>query len=249
MESAANSSDADTARFKRIEGTMTLILGIDTSGLTGSVALARDGEVLERRTLEPSARRHAQALVADIAALFQICRLKPTDLSAVGVVRGPGSFTGLRVGVVCAKTVSYALKIPVISLDAFDVVAAQCPDDLASVWIVDDAQRGELFVGRYRRTDGDCWRREGERFLRPAREWLSSLPVDDVVLGPGVAKIPEEIAAPRILREESLCRPFAETVCRMTEQKLLAGDIDDCWALVPFYVRASAAEEKAGLAP
>jgi tRNA threonylcarbamoyladenosine biosynthesis protein TsaB len=225
---------------------MSLILGIDTSNSPGSVALSHGDGVLEQRSLEQPGRRHAQTLVAQIAALVKGHGFVPQDLDAVGVIRGPGSFTGLRVGVVCAKTLSYSLRIPLIVLDAFDVVAAQCPADLFQVWVVDDAQRGEFFIGRYRRVADDAWNLEGERFIAAGRSWLASLPNDDVVVGPGTLRIPSDVSSPRVLRDAAISLPRAETVCRLATRHLATGEVSDCWSAAPFYIRPSAAEEKRG---
>lgn len=224
---------------------MALILGIETSGLAGSVALSRGDVVLGQRSLEQAGRRHAQTLVSQIAELLTSHKLSPPDLSAIAVTQGPGSFTGLRVGVVCAKTLAYALQVPLLLIDTFDVIAAQCPAELSEVWIVDDAQRQEFFIGRYLKTDGDRWQLTGERFIAPMQSWLASLPATDVVVGPGTPRIQVEIASPRILREPAVTVPRAETVCRLAAGKLATGQTDDCWTALPFYIRVSGAEEKA----
>ncbi len=224
---------------------MTLILGIDTSGLAGSVALARDATVLKQRSLEQAGRRHAQTLIAEIAALLTAHQFQPKDLSAVSVIRGPGSFTGLRVGMACAKTLSYSLRVPLITVDTFEVIAAQCPPEWSAVWIVDDAQRQELFAGRYLRVEADTWQLQGERFLVPAREWLTSLPAEVVIVGPGTQKISVDLTSPQIVRDPGISLPRAETVCRLADRKFAAGQVDDCWTALPFYIRVSGAEEKA----
>jgi tRNA threonylcarbamoyladenosine biosynthesis protein TsaB len=224
---------------------MSLILGIDTSGTAGSVALWRDQTLLAHAALEQSGRRHAQTLVAQIAALLKEQNLSPRELDAVAATRGPGSFTGLRVGVVCAKTLAYALGVPLILVDTFDVIAAQCPPEWNAVWIVDDAQRQELYTGRYERGNDDRWSLAGSRFITPVRDWLATLSPDDIVIGPGVVKLPPDILSPRIVRTADATIPRAETVCRLASRRLAAGETDDVWTATPFYIRVSGAEEKA----
>lgn len=222
-----------------------LILGLETSGLAGSVALSQGERVLGQRSLDQAGRRHAQTLVSECAQLLKEQGFSPADLSAVAATQGPGSFTGLRVGVVAAKTLAYALRIPLVLLDTFDLIAAQLPPDWNGVWIVDDAQRQELFVGRYVRGENGNSMLAGERFLTPMREWLSSLPENDVVVGPGTSRIPADIASPRVDRDATVTIPRAETVCRLASKRLAAGMTDNPWTATPFYVRLSAAEEKA----
>ncbi len=223
---------------------MELILGIDTSGLAGSVALLQDGAVLESRSLEQAGRRHAQTLVDEIRSLVSHHGFQPRDLSVVAATRGPGSFTGLRVGIVCAKTMAYSLQVPLILVDTFDVIAAQCPVHFRAVWIVDDAQRQEWYIGRYVRQPED-WQLFGERFITPAKNWLATLPTEDIVVGPGVARLPPDGAASRIVRDTAVNVPRAETVCRLAARRLQANESDDVWTAAPFYIRVSGAEENA----
>lgn len=224
---------------------MSLILAIETSGLAGSVAIARDDVLLGQRSLEQAGRRHAQTLVTEIAVLLKAHDLSPRDLTAVSVTHGPGSFTGLRVGIVAAKTLCYSLKIPLLVVDTFDLIAAQCPTEMREVWVVDDAQRQEFYVGKYRRGSNATWQLDGQRFITPRDAWLASLPATDVVVGPGTAKIPLATTTPRILRDATLTIPRAETLGRLAARKLAEGDVADYWTATPFYIRVSGAEEKA----
>ena len=130
-----------------------LTLGVETSGLTGAVALRRDGQIIESVTLQHSGRRHAQTLVSEVDALLRRSNLTAKQLQVVAVSIGPGSFTGLRVGVVLAKTLGYALGCEVVAVDTFCAIAANSPSDVSEVVVLADAQRGELFAGRYTPSD------------------------------------------------------------------------------------------------
>ncbi|MFN5976898.1 MAG: tRNA (adenosine(37)-N6)-threonylcarbamoyltransferase complex dimerization subunit type 1 TsaB, partial [Planctomyces sp.] len=83
-----------------------MLLAVETSGMTGSLALSADGQLLSERVLESEGRRHAQTLVSEVGLLLSGQGLTVGDLSAVAVSIGPGSFTGLRVGLVFAKTLA-----------------------------------------------------------------------------------------------------------------------------------------------
>ena len=100
-----------------------LVLGIDTSGLEGSVALVRDGNCLAETSLNQLGRRHAQSLILEIGTLLEKHECTPRDVDVVAVSRGPGSFTGLRVGMVCAKTFAYATGCKFIAVDTFAAIA------------------------------------------------------------------------------------------------------------------------------
>ncbi|MEX0717396.1 MAG: tRNA (adenosine(37)-N6)-threonylcarbamoyltransferase complex dimerization subunit type 1 TsaB [Planctomycetaceae bacterium] len=220
-----------------------LILAIETSGRGGDVALMRGDESLGSRSLAAAGQRHAQTLVAEMAALWDDAGIEPDDLDAIAVSIGPGSFTGLRVGVVCAKTLAYSVGCPLAAVDTFRAVAAHSPEDIVRVQVVSDAQRGELYLGRYERR-GDEWERHGEIVIIDGDEWLASLGADDVVSGPAVAKYPMPLADRCRVLESAFREPRAATIARLGRRQVERGDIADAATLEPFYLRRSAAEEK-----
>src|SRR5687768_2419931 len=105
-----------------------LVLSIETSGTGGSIALVDDRACLAERSLSQAGRRHARTLVFELKQLLAEREVAPGDLGAVAVSIGPGSFTGLRVGVVCAKTLAYAVSTKLVAVDTFLAIAAQSPD-------------------------------------------------------------------------------------------------------------------------
>lgn len=101
-----------------------ITLGIETSGRAGTIALVEGGTVVAERSLTASGRRHARTLVPELGELLRKTGHTPTEVDVVAVSIGPGSFTGLRVGVVCAKTFAYATGCRIIGIDTFLAVAA-----------------------------------------------------------------------------------------------------------------------------
>ena len=102
---------------------MTFILNIETSTTVCSVSVTGDGEILCVRE-QSDAKSHASQLIPFIAEALEECGLKPHDLSAISASRGPGSYTGLRIGVSTAKGLAYALSIPLISIDTLYSMAS-----------------------------------------------------------------------------------------------------------------------------
>lgn len=225
-----------------------LTLGIETSGWGGSVALARGGTVVARRSLDPAGRRHARTLVPEIQAVLADADVGPRQLDLVAVSIGPGSFTGLRVGVVCAKTLAWAARAAIVAVDTFLVIAEAAPPHVHRLQVVGDGQRGDLYVGRYVRDAGGRWERIGDIEIEAADAWLGRLGPDDVVTGPGLER--HAAAAARICRllPESLWAPEAASVALLGEVRAQRGATDDLWSLEPFYLRRSGAEEKADAA-
>jgi tRNA threonylcarbamoyladenosine biosynthesis protein TsaB len=93
---------------------MTFILNLETSTTVCSVSVSGDGVILSLRE-QSDAKSHASQLIPFISEALEECRLKPGDLSAIAVSKGPGSYTGLRIGVSTAKGLAYALNLPLIA--------------------------------------------------------------------------------------------------------------------------------------
>ena len=198
--------------------------------------------MLEKR-LQPD-RRSAQSLAPAIGDLLDEVGWKPADVDLVAVSRGPGSFTGLRVGIATAKAFAYAVGAEILGVDTLETIAAGMPPDVADVSIAVDAQRGEVVAGRFRRVEDGSLRAETPPVLVEIDAWLASVPAGVFIAGP-------------ILRKRSVCvlehvsavaaehwAPQAGWVARLAARDYAAGRRDDLWQIVPAYSRRSAAEEK-----
>ena len=200
------------------------VIGLETSGFVGSIALRRDGQLLEERWLGQAGRRHAQSLVLELRELLHAHGAKPRDVQAIAVSKGPGSFTGLRVGLVCAKTFAYATGCRFVAVDTFEAIAENCPSDVSDVWIVENAQRGDFFVGAYARdgaTPPDTavreplastrsWRLTAPVQIVSAEEWLASRTTLDTITGPGLTDHAGVAVSARLFTDEAISKPRAE---------------------------------------
>jgi tRNA threonylcarbamoyladenosine biosynthesis protein TsaB len=218
-------------------------LALETAGLYGSIAVGEaspDGVALIAAAPLPRDARSAQTLAPAVRATLERGGWEPATITTVAVSVGPGSFTGLRVGVVTAKTLAYALGAAVIGVDTLDALAdaAPAPDGAGDLWAVLDAQRGELFTARYER-DGDRWERTGENRRLARTALLEIASEDDLIVGP----LAETIAAGAGLKTLA-AEPGADAVLRVAWRAWRAGAADNAFALAPRYHRASAAEEK-----
>lgn len=220
------------------------LLALDTSTLLAAAALGRrDGASF---AAEPdSGRRHASGLLPAVRGLLRSAGISARDLDAVAVGLGPGSFTGLRVGLAAAKALAYAVGCPLAGLDSLEVVAQNAPDDALSVRVASDAQRGELYVADFARpAPGLPIRRSGATRIEPSALWLSRLAPGDFVLGPalerGTLALPDTVR----LAEPGLNHPSPAPLLSLARAVLALGQSDDLWALEPIYLRRSAAEEK-----
>jgi tRNA threonylcarbamoyladenosine biosynthesis protein TsaB len=221
-----------------------LTLAFDTSSLAGSVALLDGPDVLAERTLDPS-RRSAQTLAPAIALLLERHRVPARKVGLVATTNGPGSFTGLRVGVTTAKTWAYATGGAVIGLSTLAVIARQVPSELRltanEVQTVLEAQRKELYVGRFHGTR--CERLAADAIV-PAEAWLSSLTPGTVVAGSGLVRLLDKLPTGVVVVPQPRWEPRAATVGRLAWLEYERGRRDDLWTLAPVYLRPSYAEEK-----
>ena len=225
------------------------ILAIETSTRCGEIAVSVDGRVLMSRSLDVDGKRHAQSLVAETDSMLRECSLSKTDCCAVAVSIGPGSFTGLRVGVVFAKTLAYALGCRIIAVDTFLALAEGCPEEIQQVAVISDAQRSGLFVGEYQRKSDFGWHRTQGIEIIPTRQWcndankrsLETTPI--AVTGPNVKKLTSDLSNCHVLSEEHHS-PKAAVVAMLGERLYETDSTEDYWKLEPFYLRKSAAEEK-----
>lgn len=236
----------------------SLTLGVETSGLAGAVALRRGGETIETVSIEQVGRRHAQTLVSVVDTLLRRHGLTAKKLELIAVSIGPGSFTGLRVGVVFAKTLAYAVGCRLAAVDTFRAIAAASPSDVSEAFVVANAQRGDLFVGHYIRKASDFaendianWSRVAEISIEPMDTWcrLCSEIADSqpsiAVSGSAAELVSANLPATvRVLGPEYRS-PQADFIAQLGQHQAQAGEFAELWALEPFYLRSSAAEEKA----
>lgn len=210
-----------------------LLLSVDTSTLHAGVALWRDGRALaERRRVVTT---HSDALLTMIDELFAEAGVAPADLDAIACGAGPGSFTGLRIGLATAKGLCFALGKPLLLVSSLAALAARAPDGRVLAAI--DAFKGEVYAGLYRVTGG-VPARDGDEAVLPPAELLPALDEVDAVVGSGALRY-RELAA-RLLDEEPGPRPA--DVARLAALRAARGDYDDLASAAPAYLRPSEAE-------
>jgi tRNA threonylcarbamoyladenosine biosynthesis protein TsaB len=217
---------------------------LETSGRS-RVGVARDGAVLASVDLG-GGRQNNRLLVPTVRHLLATHHIAPTALAGIAAGVGPGSYTGLRVGLAAAKTLAYAVGCPLVAVPSFQAVAAEVP---GPVDVIADALQGLIYVQRF--ADGVP---AGELRIVPFDEWAATLtPLslggrgvggegEITVAGPGVVtfatKLPDDI--PR----SPVVEPSVGGVYRVA-QTLPPLTADELMAVEPLYLRGSSAEEKA----
>lgn len=123
-------------------------LAIDSSSTSGSIALERDGALLYQAYFNIDIT-HSETLMPQVDLALKFCRLAPEDLGGIVTTIGPGSFTGLRIGLATAKGIAYGRKIPLLTYSSLELVAANCYGSQYPVLVVQDAKMKELYAALY----------------------------------------------------------------------------------------------------
>lgn len=196
---------------------------IETSGRGGLVGLVQGDNVVGAAVLN-EARRHARDLAEQVRILCTAAKIRPAEIQRVIVGIGPGSYTGLRVGIASAKAFAYATACELVAVPTFSAIAAAMPPKDAPVDVAADALQGQVYVQRFRFTEG-AWRPCTELKIVTAAEydWAAS------VVGPWNAQPP---TAPTLESLGIAARDFAP----LAKSEL--------FALEPLYLRGSSAEER-----
>ena len=221
-----------------------LLLGIDSSGRQGSVALLATGlesggDELRLLGLEMLAgRRYSEVMLPAIVGLLERHGFAKNELGLIGVAAGPGSFTGLRVGIATVKGLAEVWATPVVAVSVLEAIALRSGAQ-GRVLAALDAQRSELFFGEYEIAAGTA-KKLGEDvaavadFVAKMKANAERVVTPDATLG---ARLEEAgIAA------EVIAAPTAEDIARIAYRRFLAGERADLTALDANYLRRSDAE-------
>jgi tRNA threonylcarbamoyladenosine biosynthesis protein TsaB len=220
------------------------LLILETSGRVGQVAVAEGDRLLDVRRLD-QARRHARDLAPMVAELLAQQSWRPRDLHGVIVSRGPGSYTGLRVGIMSAKTLVYATGCALLAVDTFAAIAWQPPEEAQRLDVLADAQQDKVYVQRFARPAAGAGLVAGSALaIQPMAEWIAQQDGEGWVTGPGLrgneGRLPTGV---RLVSPEQW-DPRPESLLAVGLARFRAGERDDFWHLEPLYLRASSAEEK-----
>ena len=220
------------------------ILGIDTSTPIGSVALIDDENIVAEHTLN-IVQAHSSRLMPAIDAVLKWGEITPHDLDGCVVGIGPGSFTGIRIGVATAKSLCYAVDKPIIGVSTLEAIAYNLRWTDGVICPILDARRSEIYGTIFE--GGTHWKRHTEdlclsidAFLDELDSRISSVDTS-VFVGDGLATygdvIQERLGEKVNFADAIFNVPRGATIARLGAQRLIQGDTDSYWTLVPNYVR------------
>lgn len=222
-----------------------LILAIETATGCGSVALTRGsslgGKVLAEYTLQPELT-HSRRLLGSVAAMMAAAGVTWAEVDEVAVSQGPGSFTGLRIGMAAAKGIAMAANSPLLGVPTLDALASQLTPTALPVCCLLDARKQQVYAGWYRFADEGC-QRSGECMVLSVEQLLATVQEPTLLVGPGAAAWSTALTAHPLVRlhTNAVLHPRAAAVGFCAADRLAGGEMVEN-NLVPLYVRASEAE-------
>jgi len=223
---------------------MSRILALETTEKNATVAAWEENHLLME--LQPEGRS-AQTLAPAIRELFGHLGWKSRDVQAVAVGIGPGSFTGLRVGIMTAKMFAYATGAKVIGIDTLEALAAATGNETQKISVAVDAQRNEVVAQNFEIDDDNLPIPLGPQRMIPIDEWWSfgsEAGANVTFSGPILHRIEKRVPEGIVLEARALWNPQATHIGKIAATRLERGEFDDLWTLLPRYSRPSAAEER-----
>lgn len=220
------------------------VVGIETSTLVGGVALLDDDTLVAEYTLNVS-QTHSERLLAALDRILAATRSGLDEVDGLAVAVGPGSFTGLRIGLATAKGLALATGRPLVGVPTLDALARAFPFAQHPVCPILDAKKGEVYASLYRTDRGEV-ERLWDYLALPPGELCRRLPGSVIFVGDGVAAFREllerELGADALFAPPSRRVPSAGAVAELGLRALRAGRAQDPAALTPLYIRPSEAE-------
>lgn len=221
-----------------------LLLTIQTASPTGSVAITDGDQLLAEFTLDRH-QRPAEWLLEGLDTILRKTAINKMDLDAVAVVCGPGSFTGLRVGIATAKGLASAAGCSLLGVSTLQCLAMQCPHVKIPVCVMLDARKQEVYSALYKWENSFPHLLLRERAVRPS-ELLEEIDTETLFIGSGVqlykTLIIRQLANRAHFVPELLNVPRASVAASLAIEEWKKGNVCSAEELMPNYLRPSEAE-------
>ena len=225
------------------------LLAIDTATQSCSVAVTNEGALSAELTIVKS-QTHSKHLMELIHSVLEIAGFHVADLDGLAVTIGPGSFTGLRIGISTIKGLAYALARPVVGISTLEALAWQCGPTSYLICPLLDARKGEVYGAKYAFNEGQLIQKTAPRATVPEAA-VEDLKSPCVFIGTGARLYRQDIVAAMgrlahfVPEGQNMIR--ASSVAFLSMPRFEANDTDEVAGLVPHYIRKSDAELNFGL--
>ena len=218
-----------------------MILAINTSTLQFSLALLkRNGTVAAEQVMFRKKGNFGNLMPA-VEHLLSVSDAGPGDLSGIAVAIGPGSFTGLRIGISLAKGLCHALQIPIAGVSSLEALASQIPFAMSPVIPVLRSRKEEVFTARFILTNDQQLRRQQEDISIKLTELISTIREPAFIIGDNFEEqapvFQSETGTPAILAPPHCWNLKASSVGALGLMKFIRNDLDDAYGIKPVYLR------------
>jgi tRNA threonylcarbamoyladenosine biosynthesis protein TsaB len=222
------------------------VLGIDTSSQAASIAIMDDQKLIAEYTINTK-KTHSQKLMIMIEEMFKLSDMKIDEIDLIGVCIGPGSFTGLRIGMSTAKAIAHVRNIPIVGVNSLESLAFNMSFSKYTICPIIDAQRNQVYTNSYTWENNELTSKDDikvvsiDELVENAKNGSDEV----ILLGEAVGLYKEKIEnakniniAPNsnnISRASSLC----QLAINKYNNKI---DVHNCYTINPMYIRKSQAE-------
>jgi tRNA threonylcarbamoyladenosine biosynthesis protein TsaB len=213
---------------------MSLILNIETATKNCSVSLSKDGDVLFFREIAEAGYSHAEKLHVFIEEVLLQSKHSYSELSAVAVSQGPGSYTGLRIGVSAAKGLCYALDIPMIAVDTLAILAEQVQIEEGFIVPMIDARRMEVYSAVFNAKHTKIIETQAEIITTDSfKEYNETI----YFIGDSSTKCRETLTKQNFVFKEEIIFPSSREMAKLSYEKYTNSDFVDVAYFEPLYLK------------
>jgi tRNA threonylcarbamoyladenosine biosynthesis protein TsaB len=210
------------------------ILNLETATRNCSVALAKNGETILCKEIAEIGFSHAEKLHVFIEEIIKDANINFSDLKAIAVSKGPGSYTGLRIGVSAAKGLSFALNIPLISIDTLLALTKQVSIEKGVIIPMIDARRMEVYSAVFDANHNKI--RDVEAQILDENSF-SDLDQEIYIIGDSSEKAKTILTTKNIIYLDEIQFPSAKQMCKLSFEKFQNNDFEDVAYFEPFYLK------------
>lgn len=219
------------------------LLAVETSTLSGSIAVVENSQIVVELTLQVEETHSAQLLPA-IEHVLAAAGLTPFDCDGFAVAAGPGSFTGLRIGMAAVKGLAVAASKPLIAIPTLEAMAGAFPFSKYTLCPMIDARMKEIYGALFRTEDGAVTRLSEDVAL-PPKTLLERINEKTIFFGSGAIRYRREILETlgdrALFPLEEIMGARASMVGLLAAKRMREGDVDDLAAVEPLYIREAKA--------
>ena len=214
---------------------MTYILNIETATRNCSVALSQNGNMLVCKEIAEAGYSHAEKLHVFIDEILKENKLTFKDLSAIAISQGPGSYTGLRIGVSAAKGLCYSLDIPLIAIDTLEILARKLTVENGIIIPMIDARRMECYTAVFDAKHEKIREVKAEIIDENSFQEITTEVIHFV--GDGATKCKDVLSDTKFIYHDEIQFPSANEMSKIAYDKYKKNDTVDVAYFEPFYLK------------